>query len=31
MIVTSAPKDFQTDANSQPITPPPRTITLFGT
>jgi len=31
MIVTSAPNDFQTDANSQPITPPPKTMTLFGT
>ena len=31
MIVTSAPKDFQTDANSQPITPPPRTMTDCGT
>ena len=31
MIVTSAPNDFQTEANSHPITPPPRTMTLFGT
>ena len=31
MIVTSEPNDFQTDANSQPITPPPKTMTLFGT
>ena len=30
-IVTSLPNDFQTDANSEPITPPPRTMTLFGT
>ncbi len=31
MIVTSAPKDFQTLANSQPMTPPPRTIAEAGT
>ena len=31
MIVTSEPNDFHTDANSQPITPPPKTMTLFGT
>ena len=31
MIVTSAPKDFQTLANSTPMTPPPRTATFFGT
>ena len=31
MIVTSAPKDFQTLANSEPMTPPPRTIADFGT
>ena len=30
-MVTSAPKDFQTLANSQPITPPPRTTTEAGT
>ena len=30
-IVTSAPKDFQTLANSTPITPPPRTTTDDGT
>ncbi len=30
-IVTSAPKDFQTLANSTPITPPPSTTTLSGT
>ncbi len=30
MIVTSAPKDFQTEANSTPITPPPSTIALAG-
>ena len=31
MIVTSAPKDFQTEANSEPMTPPPSTITDLGT
>ncbi len=31
MMVTSAPKDFQTDANSTPMTPPPSTITDCGT
>ncbi len=31
MIVTSAPKDFQTLANSTPMTPPPSTATLPGT
>ena len=31
IIVTSAPNDFQTLANSTPITPPPRMITLAGT
>ena len=30
-MVTSAPKDFQTLANSQPMTPPPRTTTEEGT
>ena len=30
-IVTSAPKDFQTLANSTPMTPPPRTTTRAGT
>ena len=31
MMVTSAPNDFQTDANSEPMTPPPSTITDLGT
>ena len=31
MIVTSAPKDFQTLANSQPMTPPPSTMAEAGT
>ncbi len=31
MIVTSAPNDFHTDANSEPMTPPPRMIADFGT
>ena len=30
MMVTCDPKDFQTEANSTPITPPPSTITLAG-
>ena len=30
MIVTSAPKDFQTVANSTPMTPPPRTSRPWG-
>ena len=30
MIVTSAPNDFQILANSTPITPPPRMITVEG-
>ncbi len=30
-MVTSAPNDFQTLANSTPMTPPPSTITLLGT
>ena len=30
-MVTSAPKDFQTLANSQPMTPPPSTTTEAGT
>ena len=30
MIWTSAPKDFQTLANSTPMTPPPRIATFFG-
>ena len=30
-MVTSAPNDFQTLANSTPITPPPSTTTRFGT
>ncbi len=30
MMVTSAPKDFHTEANSTPMTPPPSTITLAG-
>ena len=30
-MVTSAPKDFHTLANSQPITPPPSTIADAGT
>ena len=30
MIVTSAPNDFQTLANSTPMTPPPSTTTRFG-
>ena len=30
-MVTSAPKDFQTLANSTPMTPPPSTTTLLGT
>ncbi len=29
-MVTSAPKDFQTLANSTPMTPPPRMTTLLG-
>ena len=31
MTVTSVPKDFQAEANSTPMTPPPRTIADFGT
>ena len=31
MMVTSTPKDFQALANSQPMTPPPRTIAEAGT
>ena len=31
MMVTSDPNERQIEANSTPITPPPRTITLFGT
>lgn len=31
MIVMSVPKDFQAEANSTPMTPPPRTIADFGT
>ena len=31
MTVTSTPKDFHMEANSQPITPPPRTMALLGT
>ena len=31
MMVTSAPNDFQTLANSTPMTPPPSTATFFGT
>ena len=31
MIVTSAPNDFHTLANSTPITPPPSTIAELGT
>ena len=31
MMVTLAPKEFHTEANSHPMTPPPRTITDFGT
>ena len=31
MIVMSDPKDFQAEANSTPMTPPPRTIADFGT
>ncbi len=31
MIVTSAPNDFHTLANSEPMTPPPRMIADFGT
>ena len=30
-IVTSAPKDLNTEANSTPMTPPPRTTTRAGT
>ena len=30
-IVTSAPKDFQAEANSTPMTPPPSTIAERGT
>ena len=30
-MVTSTPKDFQTEANSTPITPPPRMMALLGT
>ncbi len=30
-MVTSAPKDFQTLANSTPMTPPPSTTTRCGT
>ena len=31
MMVTSEPNDFQTLANSQPITPPPSTMAEAGT
>ena len=31
MIVTSVPKDFHAEANSTPMTPPPRTIADCGT
>ena len=29
-MVTSTPKDFQTEANSTPMTPPPSMTTFFG-
>ena len=29
-MVTSTPKDFQTEANSTPMTPPPSTMALCG-
>ena len=31
MIVTSEPNEFHTDANSHPMTPPPKTMTDLGT
>lgn len=30
MICTSTPKERQTEANSTPMTPPPRIATFFG-
>ena len=30
MMVTSTPKEFHRDANSEPMTPPPSTMADFG-